>query len=519
MPQTLPPRGAALLLAVVGALLVFRLGTVPLIGPDEPRYARVAVEMARSGDLVTPTLQGKPWLEKPALYYWLAAAAFKVLGETEAAARLPSVMATLLMVGATALVAARLFGGSAGLHAGFALGTAALPFVYARAASMDALLAAFVTLAIGLLGLRVLGMAGGLAVPAAAVAAALATLAKGPLGMLLPILVLGAYLLALRDRDQVRRVASPAAIFLFLVVALPWYLLIWRARGRAFLEVFVLDHNLRRFTSEIHHHPGPFYYYLPLILLGLFPWTPLLLPALARLRPRQSRVDLFLVLWLAVPLAFFSAAGSKLPGYLLPCLPPLAILIGRAADAMVTRTDGRIGFFAPAAIGVFLAALVAAAPVALLRLGDPGWSLLLPLAAWAVVTALAVWRQGARDPGAAVRLMRIGAVGFLLLLSLAAPSILDRRESGRRLFLAARGEEVLAWGAWRSAWMAGYYYNDGRVREADGADAVLAAVRERPTLVLCGPAERRQLLAMPALMVRLLAEGPRENTLLQVRAR
>src|SRR5688572_30994069 len=113
----LPPRGAALLLALTAALLLFRLGQVPLVGPDEPRYARVAVEMSRSGDLVTPTLQGRPWLEKPALYYWLTAAAFRVFGENETAARLPAVAAALLLVGSTALVGARLFGGAAGLHA------------------------------------------------------------------------------------------------------------------------------------------------------------------------------------------------------------------------------------------------------------------------------------------------------------------------------------------------------------------------------------------------------------------
>ena len=130
----LPVRGAALLLALTAALLLLRQGQVPLVGPDEPRYARVAVEMSRSGDLVTPTLQGEPWLEKPALYYWMAAAAFRTLGETETAARLPSLAAALLMTGATALVGARLYGGPAGLHAGFALGTSLLIFIYGRAA-------------------------------------------------------------------------------------------------------------------------------------------------------------------------------------------------------------------------------------------------------------------------------------------------------------------------------------------------------------------------------------------------
>src|SRR5262245_56148379 len=104
----LPARGAALVLGLVAALLLLRLGQVPLLGPDEPRYARVAVEMHRAHEWVRPTLQGQPWLEKPPLYYWLAGAAFSALGENETAARLPSAVAAVWMVAVTALVGARL---------------------------------------------------------------------------------------------------------------------------------------------------------------------------------------------------------------------------------------------------------------------------------------------------------------------------------------------------------------------------------------------------------------------------
>ena len=210
MSHSLPPRATAVLLALVLALLAFRLGAVPLLGPDEPRYTRVAVEMHRAGEWVRPTLQGEPWLEKTPLFYWLAGGAFSVLGETEAAARVPSVLAALLLVGATALFGARLYGSAAGLHAGFVAGTSLLPFAYARAASMDMLLAATVTVAIGLLALRLLGIAGRLAIVAAAAAAGLATLAKGPLGLLLPILVVGGYVVATREWRRASRAPRPA---------------------------------------------------------------------------------------------------------------------------------------------------------------------------------------------------------------------------------------------------------------------------------------------------------------------
>jgi 4-amino-4-deoxy-L-arabinose transferase-like glycosyltransferase len=522
MPSSLPPRAAAVLLALVLALLVFRLGAVPLVGPDEPRYTRVAVEMHRAGEWVTPTLQGEPWLEKTPLFYWLAGGAFSVLGETEAAARLPSVLATILLVGATALVGARLYGTAAGLHAGFVAGTSVLPFVYGRAASMDMLLAAMVTVAIGLAGLRLLGVAGPRAVVAAAAAAGLATLAKGPLGLLLPALVLAAYLAVTREPRRLRELLSLPAVAAFLVVAAPWYVAILLDQGRHFVDVFILNHNVERFTSTVHRHPGPVWYYLPMLLGGLFPWSGLAVPALIRIDPRASRLDLFVVLWLALPLLFFSIAGSKLPGYILPCVPPLAILMGRAADRLVTEgptPEGQLSGRVAALVGLVLGALVAAAPAALFRVHEPSWRSAVPLGVWAVVVAFLFSRRVGVDPAGAFRLLRIGGAGLLLLVALVAPPILARRESGRNLFIPAMGREVLAWGAWRTAWMAGYYYNDGKVREVEQGGEIVAAIDRGPALVLAGPSERRKLEAMGSLEVHTLAEGPRGNRLIRVERR
>jgi 4-amino-4-deoxy-L-arabinose transferase-like glycosyltransferase len=519
MSHNLPPRATGVLLALVLALLVFRLGAVPLVGPDEPRYTRVAVEMHRAGEWVRPTLQGEPWLEKTPLFYWLAGAAFTVLGETETAARLPSVLAALLLVGATALFGARLYGSAAGLHAGFVAGTSLLPFAYARAASMDMLLAATVTVAIGLLALRVLGIAGRLAIVAAAAATGLATLAKGPLGLLLPLLVLGGYVVATREWRRLRELLDPWALAAFLAVAAPWYVAILRDQGRHFLDVFVLNHNVQRFTSTVHNHPGPPWYYLLVLLAGLTPWSGLALPAVFRSTPGASRRDLLVLLWIGLPLVFFSLAGSKLPGYILPVVPPLAILMGRAADRLVTEAptpERMLSSRVVALVGLVLAALLAAAPAALWRIQDPLWRSAIPLGVWALVVAFFFsWRVGP-DPAGAFRLQRIGAAGLLVLLTLAAPAILASRESGQRLFVPAMGRDVLAWGAWRTAWMAGYFYNDGKVREVQEAREVLAAVDAGPTLVLAGPAERRRLETMGALEVHTLARGPRENALLRV---
>ncbi|PYQ55913.1 MAG: hypothetical protein DMF78_00515 [Acidobacteria bacterium] len=515
----LPARGAALLLALVAALLLFRLGAMPLVGPDEPRYARVAVEMHRRGDWVVPTLGGAPWLEKPPLYYWLAGAAFSVLGESETAARLPSVLAAVILTGVTALVGARLYGGPAGLHAGFVAGTALLSFVYGRAASMDMLLAAAVTAAIGLVGLRALAVAGPLAMLAAGACAGLGMLAKGPLGVLLPALVAVAFLALVRGEIWRRIVAGvvPAALAAALVAG-PWYAAILHVQGRAFVDVFLLDHNVARFTSTIHHHPGPLLYYVPMLVGGLFVWSGLLVPALAAVSRRDAR-DLFLLAWAGAPLVFFSVAASKLPGYILPCVPPLAILVGRAADGLV-RGEGGAGLRRAAGLlTVALAAVVAAVPIVAERMGEPAWSLLVPPAAWALLAALAASSRLGHDAGGALRILRVGAAGFLLLLTTAVPPILARRESGRDLFRAARGREVLVWNAWRTAWMAGYFYNDGRVREVSGLDEIAAAAARGPVLVLCGPGELRALQTLPGFDTRAITRGARDQVLVEVRPR
>jgi 4-amino-4-deoxy-L-arabinose transferase-like glycosyltransferase len=521
LPNTaLPPRSAALLLALVLALLIFRLGDVPLLGPDEPRYARVAVEMHRRGDWVVPTLQGRAWLEKPPLYYWMAGAAYSVLGETETAARLPSVLAAIALTAITALAGARLYGGAAGLHAGFVAGTCLLTFAYGRAAAMDMLLAATVSGAIGLAGLRLLGIAGPMAIPAAGACAGLALLAKGPLGALLPSLVAAAFLAAAHDRGTAwRRMGRslPLAVITMVFLAGPWYAAIYAAEGRHFVDVFVLDHNVARFTSTVHRHPGPFFYYLPVLLAGLFMWSGLIVPGLALLRPRSRPADLFVLCWLAAPLLFFSAAGSKLPGYILPCIPPLAIAAGRAAAEMAA--GARTGWTARATglVTVTLGALAAAAPLVLRQTGEPLWRLLVPAALWALLTALLVSSRLGREPAGALRVLRVGAAGFLMLLASAAPPLIARRESGRDLFRHTGGQPVLVWNAWRTAWMAGYFYNDGSVREVSSLPEIVAAAAREPALVLCGPAEVRILQDLPGFSASVVDTGPRGQTLVRVR--
>ncbi len=172
-----------------------------------------------------------------------------------------------------------------------------------------------------------------------------------------------------------------------------------------------------------------------------------------------------------------------------------------------------------ALVGLVLGALFAAAPAALFRMQEPLWRSAVPLGVWAVVVTFLFSRRVAADPASALRVLRVGAAGLLVLIALAAPPVLARRESGRALFLPAMGREVLAWGAWRTAWMAGYFYNDGGCARFRARARCSRRSSQGPTLVLAGPGEKRRLDAMGGVEVHVLAVGPRQNALLRVERR
>jgi 4-amino-4-deoxy-L-arabinose transferase-like glycosyltransferase len=516
-PRFVDPRDGALILGLQFLLLVFRLGQVPLLGPDEPRYARVAVEMARANEFVIPTLAGEVWLEKPPLYYWLAGLGYRLIGENEIAARWPSVLAALLLTGFTGLVGARLFGRGCGRLAMILLATSPLVFAYGRAATMDMLVAAFITGACGLFILGLLGIAGRSSVPAAWAMMGIALLAKGPIGLLIPLGVVAAVALALR-RFDLGKIVSPLGLALMIAIAGPWFAAICASQGFRFIEVFILNHNLARFTSTVHNHPGPFYYYLPVLLLGVFPWTGLLPAGLVATLQAERRAALSLLAWIAVPLGLFSLAGSKLPGYIVPCLPPFAIALALSGRVLFNHDDPK-GARSAGLIGLALSAAGVALAIRGMRDGEPwGRSALAP-ALWLLATTFMASRAFERARSESLRILSIGAAGFLLLLTLVAPPVLEAMESGRRLFLPARGREVLVAGAWRTAWMSGYFYNDGKVRELNSLQEALALVSGQPRLILFGPAEWRTLGSSKEYQALELARGAHGSVLARISSR
>jgi len=302
------------------------LGGIGLIGPDEPRYAAIAREMAMSGDYITPRLYGTPWFEKPVLVYWLASTSYKLFGFNEAAARLPSAVAASICVFFVYWCGRKLWDAWIGLLAGLILATSIGFFAFARAASMDMPLAACLTTALVFFlfgindpGRRRVWFSGFYA------ALGLGVLAKGPVALLLPALSLGAFL-ALRRKWDDWRAWYPRGLWITAAVAVPWFLVCTIVNGREFIDVFFINQNVERFTTTIHGHGRPFYFFIPVLLLLTFPWTFLLIP---RLRRGFGRNEHLMACWAVVPFVFFSFSQSKLPGYILPMTAPLALLVAK----------------------------------------------------------------------------------------------------------------------------------------------------------------------------------------------
>ncbi len=330
---------------VVGlALLLFfyGLGSFGLVGADEPRYAQIAREMLRNNDFVTPTLHGHAWLEKPALYYWRAAAAFHTFGVHDWVARLPSATFALALV---IIIYFHMLRFRPGAQFGAALVTASCAAIigFSRGASTDMQLAA--PFAFAMLGWYAWFETGKkFWLFDLYFFIAVGTLAKGPVAPGLAFLIVLIFAAIRRDWKLVLRTLWWPGIVIYLIIVLPWYVAVQRANPQ-FLKVFFLEHNLERFATDLFQHRQPFWYYVPVLILSLMPWTVYAIAALvsaARQTWRDWRSSApgavressgagdafpeFLVLWALFPIVFFSFSQSKLPGYILPSIPPCAIL-------------------------------------------------------------------------------------------------------------------------------------------------------------------------------------------------
>jgi 4-amino-4-deoxy-L-arabinose transferase-like glycosyltransferase len=359
-----------LLLAISLVTLFYRLGTLPFVGADEPRYARIAEEMQQQGTWVTPTLEGKPWLEKPPLYYWITIPFYSLFPISETTARAGPAISTLITALAVFVLGTFLRNRLAGFMAAGILLTSPGFILYGRGASTDMPFTCAFTLGMAILTAAVKKDPGTCKVLAAYAFLGLAVLGKGPVAVILAAGI-GLMFWYFNERRGifVRWRIAPGLLVLLLVV-FPWFWLVFRQNGYAFITTFFINHNIARFVTGIHHHSEPFYYYLPVLPALFLPWSgwlPFLIPENPVQKLRRWRdwdpVTLFLASWFLFPLLFFSLSDSKLPGYILPSIPPLALLLGirlsRLREHPVRTVIQRTGMIL---IMVFSFAIAVAAP-------------------------------------------------------------------------------------------------------------------------------------------------------------
>lgn len=315
------------------ALYTYGLGVGTLWDRDEATYFQIAREL-RWGDPFSLRVDGQPWFVHPPLFFWLQAAAAGVLGFTEFAARIWSAVSGAAVVGATFLLARLFYGSRTALLAAAVAGTMLQVLAQARLAVFDPTLVAFMLLAL-YMGLVAYTAGEARAYLWAFLWAGLATATKGPIGLFLPAATLAALWIVRRDRRAWRAVPlmGPAV---FAVVGLPWYAFGVIRHGASFLRTAIGYYLFTRFFGVVESQPGPWWYYAPVLVLGALPWTAFAPPAIVLLMSRRRELaSQVILLWCGLTVAFYSLAGTKLPNYVLPVYPLLAIGVARLlADAL-----------------------------------------------------------------------------------------------------------------------------------------------------------------------------------------
>ena len=343
-------------LLLLAALTFFAgLGRGGITDSDEAFYAESAREMVASGDWLTPYYNYEPRWQKPVLYYWLTAATYLVTGPTEFGARLWAALAALGLVLVTAAAGRRWYDESTGLLAGAIVATNFGYFTIARMALPDLPLTFCITLAIWAAMVSTLEFHGGGSryggragrsprafVLLAAAGLGLGFLMKGPVGIIIPLIVIIPVLALERRSIALTPIDLVLGFVVMIAIAMPWYVAMWVTHGNAYLQSFFVGDNFERFATDRFNDPRPWWFYVPVVAGGLLPWTPLALtwlgPITSFLRRRREihTIDLRLLMWAILPLLFYTVSVGKQPRYVLPVLPPLALLL---ASSIVERTQ------------------------------------------------------------------------------------------------------------------------------------------------------------------------------------
>ena len=498
-------RAALLFFLAAIAFYFYGLGHLPFLGPDEPRYAEVAREMYERADLVTPTLGGHTWFEKPALLYWMMIGSYRLFGVSEWAARFGPALSGLLTIFLIFWLGRRIeragrdemkASAGLGLWSSVALGSSAGLIVFSHAASFDIVVTMTLTTALACFFSAEIETDGKkrrwlLAGFYASVGASL--LAKGLVGIVLPFGVIGTYYLM--RWSWPRRTAWLSALWgvpLAFAIALVWYAPVIARHGWPFVDQFFIQHHFARFVSNKFHHPQAFYFYLPIIAMIALPWSAFLVSALNSARKWrwreetiESKSRVFALAWLVFPTFFFSISISKLPGYILPALPGAALLAGAQLRRFV-RGEG--GFFALRFTSLLLFALATGVIIYSARTGD------LSLACAFVIAAplIIIGAFSLLFPRHRVLVLELICSAMFIAVALVFSCGVDRiagRESVRDLMqlATARGYASTPVFYMLTDDRTGEFYAGGRLGyrpdgepyRFDGADEVAEAARQR----------------------------------------
>lgn len=383
-PSTLAKRGSILLFIAFILFYFYGLGHLPFVGPDEPRYAEVAREMFLRRDWITPTLGGYLWFEKPAMPYWMAIAAFKLFGVSEWSARAAGAVSGLLTIAAVFWIGRRAerreimisdhkweisnaSRGSIGFWSAFVAGTSGGLIAFSRAVSFDVVVTMTITWALAFFftaELEVDLRSRRRLLVGFYFAIGLSLLAKGLVGFVIPFGVIGGYY-TLRGKAPARnlRLSALWGIPLSLGVAAIWYGPMFWKHGTLFFDEFIIKHHFERYATNKYHHPGAIYYYLLILPLLTLPWSAFLIDGVLKARKafwkgsddHVSRLQTFALAWLLLPLIFFSFSSSKLPGYILPVLPAVALLAGSRLAQINSEAKNNWAIRATGALGLVFA--------------------------------------------------------------------------------------------------------------------------------------------------------------------
>ena len=514
-------------LVILAALFLFlsfyRLASVTLFDVDEAVFAEATKEMVNDGNWITPTYNGENRYDKPILFYWLMAASYKVFGINELGARFPSALAGFLLCLAVFLFGRRTGSVETGIYASAALSLSLFYFVYSHAAVTDMVLTLFITLSIFsfFLSRRQRAAAGAsddLYLYGFYLFSALAFLTKGLIGIVFPFAITMIYMFAKERMSGVRRVFSLKGLILFFLVSGPWYGAELATNGMEFIRLFIIKHHFLRYTEVISGHSGPVYYYIPVLVIGLFPWivflpggiknalkrsrNPLVIPTVPGAGDRRQgagRADMeapaimLAFIWLVFIFVFFSFSTTKLPDYMLPAIPAACLLI---ASGMSDKWGPwkRYEYASMAILSVLMAAAFVISRQYLSKLGiaETGWVFVvaLTMAALAGTGIYAVLRRRGSS-GIVAALM----LAFLLVLSVKALPLANGYMQGalHKFSLYAkenlpRGEKVVVY---RMNNPSIVFYSDHMVREIGNEEELAPLLRKGKGLLVI--AKKRDL--------------------------